>query len=108
MRERFKIATPTIVFDRGMVSDTNLTLLESEAIKYISAMDKNQIEALSEIDFGAMVSSSREEIEQKLLGSGLFKKHNETLYHEESSKDEIPSICSLLQPSALRRPEKRP
>ena len=96
--ERFKIATPTIVFDRGMVSDTNLALLESEAIKYISAMDKNQLEALSEIDFGAMISSSREETEQKLLGSGLFKKHNETLYHEESPKDGIRRYVLCFNP----------
>jgi transposase len=45
------IATPTMVFDRGMVSDENLTLLEETGIKYISAMDKNQIEEITEIDF---------------------------------------------------------
>jgi len=41
----------TFVFDRGMVSDDNLTLLEKDGIKYISAMDKNQLENITEIDF---------------------------------------------------------
>ena len=88
LRERFKIATPTIVFDRGMVSDANLSLLECEPIKYITAMDRNQLEAVSGLDFGSMVSSSREEMEQKLLGSLLFKRHNETYYHEVPSSND--------------------
>ncbi|MCZ6677817.1 MAG: transposase [Candidatus Poribacteria bacterium] len=42
---------PTLVFDRGMVSHENLALLEIANIKYISAMDKNQIEGVTGIDF---------------------------------------------------------
>ena len=87
LKERFKIATPTIVFDRGMVSDANLTLLENEPIKYISAMDRNQLEALSGFDFNSMTFSSRERVEQKLMDSGLFKKHNDTYYHEVQSSN---------------------
>ena len=40
LREIFKINETTLVFDRGMVSDDNLALLETSKIKYISAMDK--------------------------------------------------------------------
>ena len=87
LRERFKIATPTIVFDRGMVSDDNLALLESEQLKYISAMDKNQLEALSGIDLASLASSSREIIERKLQESALFKKYDTTYYHEISAND---------------------
>jgi transposase len=39
LRDRFNSKTSTMVFDRGMVSDTNLSLLEQRKIKYISAMD---------------------------------------------------------------------
>ena len=40
-----------MVFDRGMVSDDNLTLLEEAGMKYISAMDKTQIEEITGVDF---------------------------------------------------------
>jgi transposase len=88
LKERFEIATPTIVFDRGMVSDTNLVLLENEHIKYISAMDKNQLEGLSTgIDFTSLTSSSREVVEQKLQKSAQFKKYDTTYYHEVQQND---------------------
>jgi hypothetical protein len=48
---RFDVAQPTLVFDRGMVSDENLAAFEAKSIKYISAMDKSQIEGLTGVDF---------------------------------------------------------
>jgi transposase len=51
LQQRFKTAGATVVFDRGMVSDDNLALIEEAKIKYISAMDKNQIEKITGIDF---------------------------------------------------------
>ena len=50
--ERFKLSNTTLVFDRGMVSADNLARLERDGIKYISAMDKNQIEEITSLDFG--------------------------------------------------------
>ncbi len=51
LKKRFKVSGTTLVFDRGMVSDENLALLEKEKVKYISAMDKNQIEKLTGLNF---------------------------------------------------------
>lgn len=51
LEKRFKVNQTTVVFDRGMVSDDNLSLLENAKIKYISAMDKSQIESLTGLDF---------------------------------------------------------
>jgi len=50
-KERFADIEVTLVFDRGMVSDDNFTRLEAIPIKYITAMDRNQIEKISGIDF---------------------------------------------------------
>ncbi len=47
LKNKFKlknIKNITFVFDRGMVSEDNLALLEADKIKYITAMDRNQIE----------------------------------------------------------------
>lgn len=53
LKEKLQIAValPTMVFDRGMVSDSNLALLEESEVKYISAMDKNQIEGITKVEF---------------------------------------------------------
>lgn len=51
LKERFGESETTLVFDRGMVSDDNLDILETSKIKYISAMDRNQLEGITGIDF---------------------------------------------------------
>jgi len=50
-KERFADIEMTLVFDRGMVSNDNLTRLETNQTKYITAMDRNQIENICGIDF---------------------------------------------------------
>ena len=44
-RNRFKLndSDVTMVFDRGIISEENATLIESAQMKYISALDRNQI-----------------------------------------------------------------
>lgn len=43
VRERFGIECCTLVFDRGMVSAGNLKMIEQRQLKYVSAMDKDEI-----------------------------------------------------------------
>ena len=47
MSKRFKVKNTTLVFDRGMVSGDNLTLLEENEIKYIDHV-KAQFDRLKE------------------------------------------------------------
>jgi hypothetical protein len=51
LQAQFQDIRATLVFDRGMVSQENLARVEAAEIKYISAMDKSQVEGLSGIDF---------------------------------------------------------
>jgi transposase len=53
---------PTMVFDRGMVSDDNLLLLEEAGVKYISAMDKNQLEEITGVDFMSFADMTEETV----------------------------------------------
>ena len=81
--KRFKVKDTTLVFDRGMVSDNNLALLEGDEIKYISAMDKNQIEDISGLDFNQfshLDSKYVDEQSEKLEG---FTKLNGNTYYRE-------------------------
>ena len=83
LKDRLKIGTSTLVFDRGMVSDDNLKLLESNNIKYISAMDRNQIVNFADVDFESFSAITAEEVEGKVKGSNLCIKMNESTYHHE-------------------------
>ena len=72
------------MFDRGMVSDENLALIESANIKYISAMDKNQIEKITDIDFNQFADLDVNTIahcDQHLPG---FSKLNDATYYHDA------------------------
>lgn len=77
------IPIPTMVFDRGMVSDENLLLLEVAKIKYISAMDKNQIEGITKFDFADFKKLTIEDVENPKLNLPRFTKLDNTTYCKE-------------------------
>ena len=66
LEERFKVSGRTLIFDRGMVSGDNLILLEKARIKYISAMDKDQLEGMTSIDFATFSDLDPESIEEQV------------------------------------------
>jgi len=74
----------TIIFDRGMVSDDNLILLEAEGYKYISAMDRNQIEKIADnVDFHQYINFDPKKIEQQINETGDFTRLNDTTFYKE-------------------------
>ena len=80
LKEHLPVELPTVVFDRGMVSEDNLSLLEASTIKYISAMDKNQIEAITEIDFSQFLHLTEQNIDREAKKLPNFIRLSETLY----------------------------
>lgn len=78
------IPIPTMVFDRGMVSDDNLSLLEEGKIKYISAMDKNQIESITKFDFSEFSKMTVENIDSKIKECSEFIKLDKDTYAKEA------------------------
>lgn len=87
LKEKFKIAGATLIFDRGMVSEDNLKRLCS--VKYISAMDRNQVESISGIDFSAFSYLQIGEVQKKNFTLPGFKVLNgTTLYREIKVQDE--------------------
>lgn len=83
LEKRFKLPRSTLVFDRGMVSDDNLTQIENAEIKYISAMDKNQLETLTGLDFTLFKYLDPENVnEQAQKLPGFTKLNNDTWYRE--------------------------
>ena len=83
LKKRFQGISCTLVFDRGMVSDENLNTLEDTGIHYISAMDKNQIEKLVDIDFMAYSYLNEEKIEKQVKDLSGFQKLNHNTWYRE-------------------------
>lgn len=83
LEERFKVTKSTLIFDRGMVSEDNLLLIEKAEIKYISAMDKNQLEKITGIDFTKFSDIKSERIGERLGSLSEFERLSEDTYYRE-------------------------
>ena len=84
LKNRFKTIDTTLVFDRGMVSDDNLSLIEGEKIKYISAMDKSQLEGITGIDFEIFSSLDFKNVDAQANDLENFTKLNKDTYYREA------------------------
>lgn len=80
LKERFKIPKTTLVFDRGMVSDDNLAILEEAEIKYISAMDRNQLESVTGLNFAKFSHLDPKHVDTQAAKLKGFAKINDTTY----------------------------
>lgn len=83
LKNRFKANETTLVFDRGMVSDENLALLEDTEIKYISAMDRDQLETCTDIDFTNYLHFDSKHIDEQIRGLIDFIKLDNNTYYRE-------------------------
>lgn len=66
LKQRFGLETCHLVFDRGMVSDDHLQLLEDQEMTYLSAMDKNEMAVHPLFQEFVPEPASREDYEQVL------------------------------------------
>ena len=82
-KKRFANIETTLVFDRGMVSDDNLALLEANKIKYITAMDRNQIENITGIDFTKFKHLESDKVEQQASELANFTNIDDRTYYRE-------------------------
>ncbi|MEA3358263.1 MAG: IS1634 family transposase [Thermodesulfobacteriota bacterium] len=107
MKKRFKINnTTTLVFDRGMVSDDNLTLLELDEIKYITAMDKNQIEDLTNLDFSQFSHFDHSHIDNQAEELANFQKLNSNTYYQEITVKENRRYILCFNPQLFKDQRK--
>lgn len=81
-RTRFHLTNITLVFDRGMVSSDNLTAIQQAGLKYLSALDKDQITTIPGLDLSACQELSGDNVKEHLLQHG-FVQYDEALYTKE-------------------------
>jgi transposase len=77
-KTRFKLsgANVTLVFDRGIISDDNAQLIEDAKMKYISALDRNQIAGCG-VDLSPFKKIATADVSPQPDG---FKKYDDQLY----------------------------
>lgn len=82
LKARFGIEKITLVFDRGLVSEKNLSLIEEGKFKYISALDKDQIPSVKDLDLAIFEGDDPDQI-IKNIKEHDFEKLDEELYFKE-------------------------
>ena len=98
-QERFEVSKMTLVFDRGMVSEDNLLLLEQAKVKYISAMDKSQMEKISGLDFQQFSAMDPDHTDEQFP---LFTKLNDAAYYCEVPGNEGRRYILCFNPQLFR------
>jgi transposase len=83
LKNKLSVSIPTMVFDRGMVSSSNLSMIENDKIKYITALDKPQIKSISKMDFSVFSKMTSENVESEIVKHPEFKALDETTYCKE-------------------------
>jgi transposase len=73
----------TIVFDRGIISENNAELIENAEMKYISALDRNQIPS-SGINLEPFKGLSIDKVTKDVSIPPGFKKYDDGLYFHDS------------------------
>jgi len=104
LQKMFPITNITLIFDRGMVSDDNLILLEKEGYKYISAMDKNQIEKIADnIDFLQFSYFDQGKIEQQIGEIKDFTRLNDITFYKELKTENNRRYILCFNPQSAGR-----
>ena len=106
VKDRFLITGTTLVFDRGMVSEDNLTLIEKNNNKYITAMDKSQLEKITEIDFSKFSHLNPKQIEKQASKLPGFSKLNATTYYCETKVDSNRRYILCFNPQLFKDQRK--
>ena len=73
----------TLVFDRGIISDENATLIEDAQMKYISALDRNQILSCG-VDLEPFRSLDINKVDESVPLPEDFKKYDDQLYFQDA------------------------
>lgn len=88
LKSRFDVGSTTLIFDRGMVSDRNLSLLEADRVKYISALDKNQIEDTAGLNFRALSDWTIDDVQEKVAAHPRFMKIDDVTFYRDVDRSD--------------------
>ena len=94
-----------LVFDRDMVSDENLKHIELEKYKYITALDKNQIPNVQNVNIERFESINEENMIEQILKMG-FRKYDDATYYETVGTVDGRRYVMIFNPEMLKDQRK--
>ena len=80
---RFRLQNVSMVFDRGLVSDENLDLIEDKKLKYITALDSDQIPHIANIDLEVFKDLDSDNALEHIPQLAGFTKFDSSLYYRD-------------------------
>jgi transposase len=80
---RFKLKNISMVFDRGLVSEQNLNLVEEKNLKYITALDKDQIPNVPNMDLKVFKDLYPHTASKKIPQLPGFAQFDPSLYYKD-------------------------
>jgi len=86
LRDRFHLRDISLVFDRGIVSEDNLQLVDEDkekTLKYISTLDKNQIPKVEGVNLQLFKDLTIRNIKEEIKSLAGFTKYDEFLYYQD-------------------------
>lgn len=78
---RFKLKDISMVFDRGLVSEENLNLIEDKNLKYITALDTDQIPNVPVVDLKVFKDLDSDTALERIPRLPGFTKFDSSLYY---------------------------
>lgn len=100
-KKHFRISNITMVFDRGMVSDDNLSYIEDKGYKYVTALDKDQIPNVPGFNPDWFRGLNVNNAEERMRELG-FKKYDQHLYYKDLGSEEGRRYILGLNPVMFR------
>ena len=80
---RFKLKNISMVFDRGLVSEENFKLIDEKGLKYISALDKDQIANVDNIDLNVFKDLNCDTAAESIAKLPGFRAYDDCLYFKD-------------------------
>jgi transposase len=80
---RFKLQNISMVFDRGLVSADSLELIDEKGLKYISALDRDQISNVPDIDLSIFKDFDPETVIDAIADLPDFTEYDSSLYFKD-------------------------
>jgi len=85
-KDRFHLKGVSLVFDRGIVSEDNLQLVDKDkekTLKYITTLDKNQIPKVEGINLQLFKDLTIKNIKEEIESLPGFTRYDELLYYQD-------------------------
>jgi len=85
-KNRFHLKSVSLVFDRGIVSEDNLQLVDEDkekTLKYISTLDKNQIPKVEGVNLQLFKDLTVENIKEEIESLPGFTRYDHLLYYQD-------------------------